>query len=85
VFELFKNSSFENTKLNKFMATLSRWSFGAYLVHPLFMELFNKIGLGTTSFCPVLSVPVIAITVFVCSFAVSGLLHCIPVLKKFIV
>jgi len=85
VFELFKNSSFENAKLNKFMATLSKWSFGAYLVHPLFMEQFNKIGFGTTAFCPVMSVPVIAITVFVCSFAVSGVLHCIPVLKKYIV
>lgn len=65
---------------------LSSCSFGAYLVHMLVLDQLNDLfGLNTMSFYPLLSVPVIGLIVFLVSFAISGLLHQIPVLKKYIV
>lgn len=65
---------------------LSGYSFGVYLVHMLILDQLNyRLGLNTLSFNPLLSVPVIGLIVFLVSFGISGLLHQIPVLKKYIV
>lgn len=85
VFELYKNIPFKNGKIGKIATRLSKWSFGAYLVHALVLWQFEKYGFDTLSFLPAISVPVITLAVFVCSFAISAIIHCIPILKKYIV
>ena len=64
---------------------LSKYSFGAYLVHPLILDLLDRAGLNTLSFTPWVSVPVIAALVFVPAMAVSALLHLIPGVRKYCV
>lgn len=82
------NLSFPNAsqKTAAMIKKLSEYSFGAYLVHAMVITQLNHIlGLNTLSFNPIISVPVIGIVVFIISFAISGILHCIPVLNKYIV
>lgn len=65
--------------------TLSRDTFGIYLSHVLFIEILLKLVLSKTVFTPLLSVPVISLTVFVLSWVLSHMLNCIPIVKKYIV
>ena len=79
---------FFREKLNfpvRFIRQLSQYSFGAYLVHAAVINLLGKMGLHSLTFCPVISIPVIAAIVFVISFTISAILNHIPVLKKYIV
>ncbi len=79
---------------------LSEYSFGAYLVHILVIKMLDHnplFQLNTMRFQlhignfegiplnPLLSVPAIALIAFVISIAISGLLHRIPILKKYVV
>lgn len=73
-------------KVKEAVKKLSEYSFGAYLVHAMVITRLNHIlGLNTLSFNPLISVPVIGVIVFVISFAISGVIHQIPVLKDYIV
>ena len=73
-------------KAEKALKILAKFSFGAYLVHPLFLNVFERfLHLTTLSFNPILSVPLIALAAFAGSFAVSAVINQIPVLKKYIV
>lgn len=73
-------------KVKEALKKLSEYSFGAYLVHAMVITQLNHLlGLNTLSFDPLISVPVIGIIVFVISFAISGIIHHIPVLNKHIV
>ncbi|MBQ7170430.1 MAG: acyltransferase family protein [Synergistaceae bacterium] len=69
----------------RFVRELSQYSFGAYLVHAAVIDLLRKLGLDSLTFCPAVSIPVIAVMVFVLSFGISALINHIPVLKKYIV
>lgn len=70
----------------KWVCALSKYSFGAYLVHILMMnaavQVFPLNRMEVSSF---FFVPVVSVTVFALSMAVSWLLHQVPVLKKYIV
>ena len=72
-------------RVGKWLERLSRYSFGAYLCHFLVLGILKEVGLHSLTFTPVLAVPAVAILTAVISFAVSALLHQIPVLKKYIV
>ena len=72
-------------KSSKIILALSKYSFGAYLVHAAVIKVIKFCGLNTLSFNPILSVPVIAVIVFVFSFSISAILNHIPLLKKYIV
>ena len=86
VFELFKNIHFKENKYSKFIVLMSKWSFGAYLVHALIIELLSRrLGLTTLSFSSYIAVPTIGLVVFICSYLVSAVLNCIPLIKKYIV
>ena len=63
---------------------LSRCSFGVYLVHAFFLKLCNHFGFTSNLFNPIISVPVIAVSVFICSFIVSYVISKIPVINKYI-
>ena len=86
VFTWFKYKEYNNKRINSLIQKLSKYSFGAYLVHALIIEKLKSIaGLTTLSFNSALSVIVISTTVFIISFSISALLNKIPVLNKYIV
>lgn len=86
IFVWVKYNAMNLKKLSAIMCRLSQYSFGAYLIHALIIEQLNsQFGLNTLSFNPIISVPIIAIVVFVLSFLMSALLNQIPVLNKYIV
>ncbi len=82
VFVLFKKHFTGEVKA---VRILSQYSFGAYLVHAAVISSLHTLGLHSLTFNPVVSVPVIAVIVFVISFAISAILNHVPVLKKYIV
>lgn len=69
----------------KIVQKLSKLSFGVYLIHAFFLELLLKLGIDTLSFNPVLSVPCIALLVFLLSLSVSAILNKIPIVKKYLI
>lgn len=85
VFVWFKYKDYKNEKLNTVISALSKYSFGAYLVHILVMAVFNEFGLNAFSFNPILSVPLLSLTTIIVSFAVSYVLNKIPVINRWIV
>lgn len=85
IFELYKNIPFKDTDKSKMIVRLSKWSFGAYLVHALIIEQLMQHGIHTLSFSTIIAVPVIVAVVFTCAFTISACIHCIPILKKYIV
>lgn len=68
---------------NPFIVRVSNLSFGMYLVHVFFLIVFGGIGLRTTRFNPFLSVPVITVCVFACSFVAIVVFEKIPLAKKY--
>ena len=65
---------------------LSRWSFGAYLVHPLFIETFDQfLGVNTLSCNAFFSVPLLTLLIGTLSFLVSALLSRVPIVNKYFV
>ncbi len=85
VFVLFKYRCPCSDKLNKIVILLSKYSFGAYLVHVMILEQLAKMGLTTMAFSPVVSIPVIWSITAVLAFAVSAVIHQVPILKKYVV
>lgn len=85
IFTWARYSTLNREKWNALVAALSKYSFGAYLVHIFVMEFLDVMGFDTLCFPPVIAVPVVSLAVLVISFAVSFGIHQIPVLKKWIV
>lgn len=86
VFTWFKYRKYDNKRVNVFMRKMSKFSFGAYLVHALVIEQLNlRIGLNTLSFNSAFAVICIGIIVFIASFAISALLNQIPIVRKYMV
>ncbi len=57
-----------------------------YLIHDFINMFFRYVlNLTSTSFDPILAVPVIALLVFALSYAASWVLNRIPILNKYIV
>lgn len=71
-------------RLSSAIISLSNYSFGIYLAHPLFLWVFEWIGFVPTLFTPVLSVPVITVCAFTLSLALSWALRKIPKIGKMI-
>lgn len=89
VFVFFKkHCTLENAsdKVKMWIWRLSKYSFGAYLVHVLILEqLDQKMGWNSLSLHPIFSIPIIVSIVFGISFCISALLNHFPVLRKYIV
>lgn len=86
VFVWFQYHPFRNRRLNTWMRVLSKYSFGAYLLHVMVMEQLDwKLGWNAMRFSPIAAIPAVGITVFVIAFVLSGIINHIPVLKKYIV
>lgn len=85
MFVWFKYNAKGTEKLNKLIIHLSKYSFGAFLVHIFILQCLKAIGIQSTSFHPVLSVPAITIFTTIVSYLISMVLNKIPVIKKYIV
>lgn len=69
-----------------FILKLSKYSFGAYLIHALILEMISHyIGYEVFQIGPVLSILLIFSIVCVASFAISAIINHLPFLKKYIV
>ena len=72
-------------KTKKLILNLSKYSFGVYLIHPLFIDILNRHGLSTSSFNPFVSVIALALIVYFVSLIISAIINQMPLLKKYIV
>ena len=71
---------------NALVRRLSKYTFGAYLVHLMVVEHTKLLfGLDTLSFWPPLAVPAVSALSLLLSWAVSAALHRIPFVKKYFV
>jgi surface polysaccharide O-acyltransferase-like enzyme len=85
IFVWFKYNAKGTEKLNKIIIHLSKYSFGAFLVHIFILMVLMALGIQSTSFHPVLSVPAITLFTTVASYLISMILNKIPVINKYIV
>lgn len=64
---------------------LSNYSFGIYLVHPLFMYVCtNCLGLSSSTFPAVWFVPVYIVLIYILSYLLVKLVSMIPFMRKFV-
>ncbi|HBV68430.1 MAG TPA: hypothetical protein DEF04_09755 [Clostridiales bacterium] len=73
-----------NKNTVKIISMLSDSSFGIYLIHDFFIMLMLKAGIDTLNYNVVLSVPLVAVTIFAASFAASFIIGKIPLLKRMV-
>ena len=85
VFVWFKYRQFENAKLNLLFQHLSKYSFGAYLVHVLIIRNLRRSGFDTLMMNPIGSVLLVLAAVCFISFVISAVLNRIPIVKKYLV
>ena len=87
LFVFAKNEGRNSVKwLDGIVVKLSKYSFGAYLIHVLIIQQLDlRLGLNTLSFNSAIAVPAISVVVFFVSFGISAALNNIPFLKKYIV
>ena len=65
---------------------LSKYSFGVYLMHPLFYDYLRyNLYFDVLAYDPLISVPLVSLGLMVLCFLICALIHQIPVLKKYIV
>lgn len=74
-----------NANLSSFVKSLSRCSFGIYLIHAAGITIAFLIMDKIPSVSPILYVPIISLLVFAVSFLISYLLNNIPFLNRYIV
>ena len=69
----------------RFCTTLSQASFCIFLVHVFFLYGLRSLGLSALTCHPIVSIPLTAGAILVCSFAVWLVLRRIPVLRRWII
>jgi surface polysaccharide O-acyltransferase-like enzyme len=67
-----------------FCRTLSALTFGVYLVHIVPLHVFQFLRLGPLEYHPAVSIPVIAVVVFVSSAILSWMIYRVPYLRRVI-
>jgi len=60
-------------------------TFGIYLSHWLILDRFNTIGLNYNIFNPLLSIPLLALIIMLCSYLITLILQRIPKLRDYVV
>lgn len=73
-------------KSEKALIKASKYTFGVYLIHPIFINLIHNVfGITATTVSPIVTIPIFSATVFLLSFLASAVLNQIPVVKKYLV
>lgn len=85
IFVWFKYNAKGSEKLNKLIVNLSKYSFGAFLVHIFILQALKAIGFSSETMHPILSIPATLIFTTVVSYLISLVLNKIPIIKKYIV
>lgn len=85
VFIWFKYNVRGIARMDTVIGTLSRCSFGVYLIHVFVRDALSVIGINALTFSPIFSIPLLSIIIFVISFAFSYIINEIPILNKWIV
>lgn len=90
IFVLFKNVISNSTTINKYqnnryITLLANCGLGIYLVHDFFNILLNLLNVNTGTFPAILSVPLLALFVYLASLGVILVIRKIPVLNKWII
>ena len=79
-----------NSPLSSFRKRLQRIDyapmlFGVYLIHDLFLKVFQLIGQDYLERCPLIMIPLISVLIFMLSYCASLLLNRIPILNRYVV
>jgi len=72
----------KHERVSSAITLISASSLGIYLVHPIFLRVFNKLGFNVFAGPAYLMVPAVAIVTLLCSFIVIYLIQKIPVVKQ---
>jgi len=78
IFILVKDSNFKNKYISMFMDTISKYSYGIYLVHILVIGIFFNYGIFWTMAHPLISIPLITFMTLSTSFIIIYILRKIP-------
>lgn len=77
-------NSLKNKKAKKTVTIISKYSFGCYLIHPLFLWIFEWVGFVPSIFCTAISVPIISLSALILSLLLTVVFNRIPYLRKVI-
>ena len=73
-------------RMEKIISKLSKWTFGAYLVHALILSMvWELLPLEVESINAIVGIPVISVCVFGVSMMISAVLNRIPGLRRYVV
>lgn len=87
VFLLFKEkiSKFSFTEnCKKRIFSLSKLTFGIYLIHALILRILYQVGFGISLFHPAISVPIVSLVTFISAALVIWIIRKIPVIGTYI-
>lgn len=79
------NKTIQQYKNNKYITLLASCSLGIYLSHDLFNILLNLLNINTGTFPAILSVPLLALFVYLGSLFLVLIIKKIPILNKWII
>jgi len=79
------NSVSHSERFEKYVVYLSSCSFGIYLIHDFIIQAYSIVGITTTTFNPIIMIPLMSIINLICSLLVISLLRKIPFVKKYII
>ena len=85
VFVWFKYKTYTHIKVNQLMAKLSKYSFGAYIIHMFVIYYLKGSGFPNLFPNPVFRILCTSVTTFIISFIISAALNQIPIIKKYLV
>ncbi len=77
-----KNINYSGS-MNKFYSSISSYSFGIYLIHPIIMEqLSSKFGINYSFIHPIIGIPVSVICIFCLSYICVFFMKKVPIVKN---
>lgn len=85
VFVALRYIPWKANKITKAVSKLSRLTFGIYLIHPLFMQMFFEHCPFLLKLPAIVWIPSIAIATFLCSTIVIWIISKIPIANKYLI
>lgn len=72
-------------QMERFICHLGKCTFGIYLLHALFRDIFFRMGLDSMTINTAIAIPLVGSLVFICSYLAVIIIKKIPVIGKWIV